>query len=299
MVSIILATFNGEKYLSQQLSSIAAQSYKDIELIICDDGSVDGTRKIIQEFAEKNSHTSYYFNSTNLGVNKNFEQAILKASGEFIAIADQDDIWLPEKIEEQLKLFTSDNILLVHSASVRFSGNNVPDKKETAAVLFEGNDVLKLALRNSVSGHNIIFRRSLLNTALPFPADTFYDWWLVQNAAATGMVAASRKVHVYQRAHDQNVTVRKRTTKNQTEEEYTERKAALNNFLNIKGLKEADRKILSALKEKFLLLENTTYSPELFRFFMKYRNRMFFYKKGLLAYLSQKKAAKRMSFRER
>ena len=299
LVSIALASYNGEKYMEQQLKSIAAQTYPSLEIVISDDNSTDGTREIITAFAETDQRVRLVLNEQNKGYNKNFESAFLHTTGDYIAIADQDDIWLPEKIEEQMKLFTSENILLVHSTSLRFSGDALPEKKDSSAVLFAGNDVLKLALRNSVSGHNIIFKRSLLDTALPFPADTFYDWWLVQNAAATGIVAASSRVHVYQRAHDQNVTVRKRTTKNQTEEEYTERKAALNNFLRIKGLKEPDRKILTALKEKFLLLENSSYSRELFKFFMKYRHRLLFYKKGLFAYFSQKKTAKRMSFRGR
>jgi glycosyltransferase involved in cell wall biosynthesis len=298
VVSIILTTFNGEKYLQQQLSSIAAQTYKDIELIICDDGSTDGTQEIIRNFTKEHPCASYYFNSTNLGVNKNFEQGVCRASGEYIAIADQDDIWLPQKIEEQIKLFTTDDVLLVHSASIRFSNDDFPKKKVSSATMFAGSDVLKLALRNSVSGHNMIFRKSLLNTTLPFPQDTYYDWWLVQNAAATGVVTSSNKVHVYHRAHDSNVTVRARTTKNQTEEEYEERKAALRNFLRIKELRQEDKNLLGALQKKFLLLENSNYSQELFNFYMKYRKRLFFYKKGLFAYFSQKKTAKRMSFRE-
>lgn len=299
LVSIVLASYNGEKYIEQQLKSIAAQTYANLEIIISDDNSTDNTREIITGFAKGDQRVRTIFNEQNKGYNKNFESAFLTAKGDFIAIADQDDVWLPEKIEEQMRLFTSENVLLVHSASVRFSGNELPEKKHSSAKLFEGSDVLKLALRNSVSGHNIIFRRSLLDNALPFPADIFYDWWLVQNAAATGIVAASNKVHVYQRAHNQNVTVRERTTKNQTEEEYAERKAALNNFLQIKGLKEQDRKVLSALREKYLALEDASYSPALFKFYMKYRSRIFFYKKGLLAYFSRKKSAKRMSLKER
>jgi glycosyltransferase involved in cell wall biosynthesis len=298
LVSIVLASYNGEKYIEQQLKSIAAQTYANLEVIISDDNSTDSTREIITAFAKADKRIRGIFNEQNKGYNKNFESAFLTAAGDFIAIADQDDIWLPEKIEEQMKLFTSEDVLLVHSASVRFS-TDLPEKKYSSASLFEGNDVLKLALRNSVSGHNIIFRKSLLNNAFPFPADTFYDWWLVQNAAVTGAVAASNKIHVYQRAHDQNVTIRERTTKNQTAEEYEERKAALNNFLQIKGLKEQDRKILTELREKYLLLEGNSYSEELFNFFMKYRQRLFFYKKGFLAYFSQKKTAKRMSFKEK
>jgi len=300
LVSIVLASYNGEKYIEQQLKSIAAQTYANLEIIISDDNSTDGTREIIAAFAKADKRARVIFNEQNKGYNKNFESAFLIASGDFIAIADQDDVWVPEKIEEQMKLFTSEDVLLVHSASVRFNcGGELPQKIRSSAKLFEGSDVLKLALRNSVSGHNIIFRKSLLNNTLPFPGDTFYDWWLVQNAAATGIVAASNKVYVYQRAHDQNVTIRERTTKNQTAEEYEERKAALNNFLQIKGLKEQDRKILSELREKYLLLESSSYSEDLFRFFMKHRHRLFFYKRGPISYFSHKKTAKRMSFREK
>jgi glycosyltransferase involved in cell wall biosynthesis len=299
LVSIIVATYNGEKYLLEQLNSIANQSYKNIEIIICDDDSKDGTKNIIKTFAENTPNVYYYLNVHNEGVNKNFENGFLKAKGDFIAIADQDDIWLPNKIETQIDLFTNKDILLTHSMSVRFSGNSLPTKEyQNNTIPFEGNDVKKLLLRNSVSGHNIIFRKQLLNQILPIPAGIYYDWWIVQTAAVNGKVAATNKVLAYQRAHDANITVKKRTTINQSSLEYAERKLALKTFLTLKGLKENDKLFIKETLKHFLLLENAAYSEQLFQFLLKNKKTFFFYKKGLFKFLSQRKAAKQMSFKE-
>lgn len=296
LVSVIMTTYNGEQYLGTQLETVMAQSYKNIEIIICDDFSTDNTKELIKKFAAADKRVSYCFNEFNLGVNKNFEQGFLKAKGGFIAIADQDDIWLPRKIEEQMSLFTADDIMLVHSISVRFSGEALPIKKKAASVnLFEGSDVKKLLLRNSVSGHNIIFRKKLLSQILPLPKGVYYDWWIVQTAACNGKVAGTSKVLAYQRSHSSNVTVKERTTADQTEAEYTERKNSLLAFIHLKSLKKHDRKFIEVLTKKFLQLENRSYSPELYSFLLQNREIFFFYKKGLLRYFSQRKAAMRMS----
>jgi glycosyltransferase involved in cell wall biosynthesis len=298
LVSIIVATYNGEKYLLQQLQSLAAQTYKDLEIIICDDNSSDGTKTIIEDFASKNKNVSFYFNTKNLGVNQNFEQGFLRATGEFIAIADQDDIWLPNKIEEQMKLFTEEEIVLSHSASVHFSGNILPVKKRNNSTLpFTGNDVKKLLLRNSVSGHNIIFRKSLLTQILPIPEHIFYDWWIVQTAACNGMVTATNKILAYHRFHENNITLQQRNSVYQTVQEYNERKTALNLFLNLKNLSDENRKFIENLKTHFNTLEQQSFSKELFDFYMKNRNTLFYYKRRFLKYFSQKKAAYRMSFK--
>jgi glycosyltransferase involved in cell wall biosynthesis len=298
LVSIIIATYNGEKYLLEQLDSIANQSYKNVEIIICDDASTDGTKKIIQDFAKKHLNVSYYINTENQGVNKNFENGFQKANGNFIAIADQDDIWLPEKIATQMLLFTSEKIVLTHSTSIRFSGNKLPiKKKQNITQLFEGNDIRKLLLRNSVSGHNIIFKKKLLQQIFPIPQNVYYDWWIVQTAACNGIVAATNKVLAYQRAHETNVTVKERTTINQSINEYKERKDALKAFLELKGLKSNDKKFIEETRQHFMLLESTYFSQSLFTYLMKYRKIFFYYKKGLFKYFSQRKAAKKMSYK--
>lgn len=99
MISIAMATYNGEKYLREQLDSILVQTISDFELIICDDCSNDSTRKILSEYAKKDSRIKVIFNEQNLGFVKNFEKTISFCNGEYIAFSDQDDIWLPNHLE--------------------------------------------------------------------------------------------------------------------------------------------------------------------------------------------------------
>ena len=99
-LSIAMCTYNGCAYLREQLESILVQTIKPSELIVCDDYSKDSTLEILYEFKEKCKFPVLIFaNSENIGVNKNFEQAITHCTSEFIVLADQDDIWLPNKLE--------------------------------------------------------------------------------------------------------------------------------------------------------------------------------------------------------
>ena len=102
-VSIVLCSYNGEQYLSEQIESILDQSYKDFELIICDDQSSDNSFNIINDFAKKDARIKAHSNSNNLGYVKNFEKGISLAKGDYIALSDQDDVWALDKIEKLLE----------------------------------------------------------------------------------------------------------------------------------------------------------------------------------------------------
>ena len=93
MISIAMATYNGEKYLREQLDSILKQTYSDFELIICDDCSKDATWEILEKYAQNDQRIRIYKNKQNLGFKRNFEKAISLCKGKFIALSDQDDIW--------------------------------------------------------------------------------------------------------------------------------------------------------------------------------------------------------------
>ena len=93
LISIAIATYNGEKYLEEQLDSIYAQTYKNIEVIVTDDCSSDKTVEILKKYY-KSHGLKYVINETNLGFVKNFEKAISLCRGDYIALSDQDDIWL-------------------------------------------------------------------------------------------------------------------------------------------------------------------------------------------------------------
>jgi glycosyltransferase involved in cell wall biosynthesis len=299
LVSVIVATYNGDKYLLEQLDSIANQTYKNIEIIICDDDSFDNTKKIIKDFAESHKRVFYYLNISNQGVNKNFEQGFLKATGEFVAISDQDDIWKPEKIEKQMLLFKTEDIILVHSGSLAFIDNSLPLNKTSlsGSKQMTGNDPKKLLLRNTIAGHNIIFRKKLLHHILPLPENVYYDWWLCEVATCYGEIAATNQVLAYQRYHDQNLTLYNRTTKKQTIREYNERINAIKTFITIKNLKQSDKKFMENLLSKMETLENRNFSIKLFFFLLKNTPTFFFYKTKWIPYLSYIKAAYRMSFK--
>ena len=99
MISIALASYNGSKYIREQLDSILEQTYQDFELIICDDCSTDNTWQILQEYAQKDSRIKVFENERNLGFKKNFEKAISLCNGKYIALSDQDDIWIDNHLE--------------------------------------------------------------------------------------------------------------------------------------------------------------------------------------------------------
>ncbi len=109
MISIAMATYNGEKYIREQLDSILNQSVKDFELIVCDDCSKDSTVKILNEYAAKDSRIKLFINKTNLGYVQNFLQALKLCSGKWIFLSDQDDIWGVNKIECFMDVIRSKN----------------------------------------------------------------------------------------------------------------------------------------------------------------------------------------------
>ncbi len=101
-VSIVLCTYNGAQFLREQLDSIVKQTYPIYELIIQDDCSTDATTVIIEEYKERFPFIKFTKNDTNKGINFNFFSAINRATGDYIAISDQDDIWELDKIEKQI-----------------------------------------------------------------------------------------------------------------------------------------------------------------------------------------------------
>ena len=121
-VSIVICTYNGSKYLSQQLDSIFAQTYPLHEVIVQDDGSTDDTWNIIEKYANKFPQMRIYRNKEKQGINANFLSAMQQATGDYIAIADQDDIWEHNKIEIQIKAIGDSLLCSGHSRP--FSNDN-------------------------------------------------------------------------------------------------------------------------------------------------------------------------------
>ena len=114
-IDILLATYNGEKYLKDQLDSILNQTYNNFRLLISDDCSTDKTRNILEEYKNKDNRIELFFQKNNLGVIRNFEFLLNKVENKYYMFSDQDDIWKEFKIEKSVKKIEESDSDLVYS----------------------------------------------------------------------------------------------------------------------------------------------------------------------------------------
>ncbi len=175
MVSVCIATYNGEKYIKEQLSSILIQLQEDDEVVISDDGSTDNTLRIIEEL--KDRRIFVVKNILKKGVNHNFQNALNNAKGDFVFLADQDDIWLPSKVElcvNELKNYD----LVVSNCSVLDNSNEIVQNSYFETVN-SGKGFFKNFYKSSYLGCCLAFRKEILKEVLPMPDNLllFHDWW--------------------------------------------------------------------------------------------------------------------------
>ncbi|MGB5965062.1 MAG: glycosyltransferase family 2 protein [Sulfurimonadaceae bacterium] len=207
LVSIPILTYNGEKYLREQLDSIFNQSYKNIEVLAFDDGSIDGTIDILEQY-HKSHGLQYTINSTNLGFVKNAQCSLEACRGDFIAPSDQDDIWKPEKIEKLLEHIGDSVLIYADSSTMDEDGTKHDDNYFANRVnLIQGSNPKNFFFENSVSAHAMLFRKELLKHALPIPkAFNYHDWWIGFVAASFGKISLYPDPLVYYRRHSEQVT---------------------------------------------------------------------------------------------
>jgi rhamnosyltransferase len=102
-IDILLATYNGEKYVREQIESILHQTYTNFNLLISDDVSKDSTVSILKEYEQKDSRVKVFVQEKNLGYIRNFEFLLKQVTSNYYMLSDQDDFWLPEKVEKSYK----------------------------------------------------------------------------------------------------------------------------------------------------------------------------------------------------
>jgi glycosyltransferase involved in cell wall biosynthesis len=215
MLSIAMATYNGEKYIREQIDSILKQTYQDFELIICDDCSTDNTIKIIQEFCCNDVRIHIYKNEKRLGYIKNFEKALCLCRGDYIALSDQDDIWehnhlelLYKNIEENLLICS--NALLVDANNISLNST----MKDIIHIKYIPSDrqliFQRLLYMNFVQGSSILISRELLDRAIPFPPEIPHDYWLAIIAASKSKLIYGDFITLRYRQHTYNVTVNRK-----------------------------------------------------------------------------------------
>lgn len=204
LISVAMCTYNGERFLAEQLQSILEQTYAPLEIVIVDDCSTDGTRALIRQFMVKDERIRFIENETNLGFVRNFQRALEACQGEFISLADQDDVWLPEKIQA-LHDEIGDNLLIYSRVDLIDAQGQPLNGRFPRVNRIEGACALSLVLDNCVTGHACLIRRELLARALPMPERLFaHDQWLAVVAAAQGRLKASNQILSHYRKHDSN-----------------------------------------------------------------------------------------------
>lgn len=289
LVSVALCTFNGAAYLNEQLDTILQQTYSHLELVVVDDASTDDTLQILKEYAEKDERIRLHQNEKNIGFNLNFQKAIGFCKGEWIAIADQDDIWHSKKLEHMLKQWDKRSVLL-HCASKKFSSTNSINYSEKPSTLgFSGTSVEPLAAKNTVEGHTILFHHSLIQQALPFPQEVFYDWWLGVVAAANSGVQWINEVFVWRRIHEHNAYEKQLAPLLDEKKVWQKHLQA---FLSLKELKTQDMLFITQCLE---LLNNHAGYQQWHSFILKHRHTFFYYKKGIFAFLSKRKHSAKLA----
>ncbi|WP_132051300.1 glycosyltransferase [Pseudocnuella soli] len=297
-VSVVVCTYNGAAFIEEQLLSILAQVYPLHEIIVADDASTDGTPAIVARIAADNGVISLHQNKTNLGYNRNFEQALRLASGDVIAIADQDDVWHPEKISTMLAQW-SPECPLIYCNSALFTGNDpTTAQPDNMMRRFAGTDPRRLAVYNTVSGHAVLFRKELLALALPFHPQVYYDWWLAMVAACNGGVQYCPQVLVYQRWHGANAT--EKIQLSPAERYRQEKEMVLRNleqFCTTPGMKRQQKAFFNQLHTLWQDGLNGANRWQLFLFLMQHRHAIYFSKVRKAAFISHLKRSFRYAFR--
>lgn len=216
-IDILMATYRGEKYLRAQLESILAQSYQNFRIIICDDHSQDGTKKIIQEYKEQYPEKIIeVFSEKNLGAKGNFSYLMSHAKAPYVMFSDQDDIWLKDKIlntfneMKRLELeHGKDQPLLVHTdLKVVDQDLSILDESfwnYAHLKAFRFRTINRLMIQNVVTGCTMMINQPLLILSSPIPEGSLmHDWWIALVASTFGEIGILNQSTILYRQHGSN-----------------------------------------------------------------------------------------------
>jgi glycosyltransferase involved in cell wall biosynthesis len=231
MVNIIMTSYNGEKYIKEQIESIQNSHYKNWNLWIFDDGSTDSTRQIVDAFERQDSNRIHFIiNDKNKGVTRNFLEGITFLKREFynytesnegskhdyFMFCDQDDVWMPDKIEKTLKFIKkaekthgSDTVLAVFTDALVVDSKLVPINQsfyKSSKLNINNVDLPHLLMENKMIGCTIMFNFALFDKINKLPEVVrYHDWWIALIAAAFGHISFLPEPTLYYRQHGNNV----------------------------------------------------------------------------------------------
>lgn len=219
LITIVMSTYNGEKYIREQIDSILSSTCQEFDLLISDDCSSDQTINIINSYQrEYPCRIHVHRNEKNMGYTLNFLNAVGRTNSDYVMFCDQDDVWMPDKIELTLKrmkqlennlgsevpiaVFTDaqvvdENLKTINPSFFR-SGNLNPQKTDLPHILME----------NKLIGCTVMFNRALRDVLIEHPMPSYaryHDWWIALIAAALGRISYLPKATLLYRQHGNNV----------------------------------------------------------------------------------------------
>jgi glycosyltransferase involved in cell wall biosynthesis len=269
-----MATYNGEKFIREQLNSILWQTYPNLEIVIADDCSTDSTPEILKEYAEKYPNISVYPNVEKVGMVKNFETALRHCKGDFIAFADQDDIWLPDKIKYLFDNIDDNTTMIYHdSAYIDANGNFMNKRVSDYRKFISGRNLFLMDDESGlfICGHASLFRKALLQKALPLRKYISHDGWITRIALLEGNLKALPEAKVLYRQHTHNVcgglgTKVKRFDNKQYEYDYVKVLGALLSLFP--DMETESRQYLENMK---LYYTNPTFTNRVKRMYLRFK----------------------------
>jgi hypothetical protein len=218
LIEVLLATYNGEKFLDEQLDSLFAQTWKNIRILVNDDGSSDDTQKILYRYAAR--YPGYLWIEHNLqqkGPCGNFDALMKRSTAKYVAFCDQDDVWCETKLAHcmdvlktiEMKYGSSLPVLVYTDLKLSSSDGSIHSQShwERSRVRPEKACFRNLLAQNLVTGCTMIANRSLIDLALPIPVAEviMHDYWLALIASAFGILEPIHKKTVTYRQHADNV----------------------------------------------------------------------------------------------
>lgn len=218
-IEILLATYNGEKYIDQQINSIINQTYTNWKILFRDDGSTDNTVRIIEKFIEAYPDKMMLVidKEKNLGASGNFSRLLESSQSDYTMFCDQDDVWLPDKIkltlEKMRELESStpkETPLLVHTDLEIVDQDLITISKS----MFEfqnldkhSNSINKMLVQNNITGCTVMINKNLRNISKPIPKDIImHDWWIALVASVFGEIGFVNGQTIKYRQHGSNDT---------------------------------------------------------------------------------------------
>lgn len=260
LISIAMATYNGEEFLRIQLDSILQQTYPFIELVITDDGSSDSTISIIKEYQQKHANVFLYLNEKNIGISKTFEHSIQKCNGAYIALADQDDIWMTDKLSILLNAFEKEDAVYCDSVLVDENGHSLGINFKDTMNMRSYYSGAPFLLGNCVPGHTLLIKADFFKSILPFPVTVFYDRWTSFCAAAHNGIRFVDIPLVQYRQHNNNTIGIRKVQKNKKKyatqtvrQRFDAKLQELKTFATAPGISKETKDILEEMTTLFTM----------------------------------------------